>query len=378
MDYSEFDDIRGYDDKDVDAILNQYFTKSEIRNLVNLIFRNKNIFFRFFFYKKIKKWFRVALKDVKTVEDFQKKVTKGTVETILKRGSAGFTYDGIDKIEKGVGYFFVSNHRDIILDAALFCYILFKSDLPTCYNAFGDNLIVNPMVEAILRINKCFIVRRNLPMREQFTSSKHLSKYINALLDNNESVWIAQRDGRSKDGSDITKPTILKMLNFARRDKSVSFKTMMDQYKIVPIAISYEFDPCDQMKAKELCATELTGSYVKKPYEDLKSMLSGINGKKGRIHMAIGSVVTTEEGQNETDIALAIDKEIHKIYKLWPIHYAAWDCYNQSKRFKEFYSDETISQLEKRMEGLSEEEKPFLLLQYANPVQNKIDEGVIQ
>lgn len=375
----QFEDIRGYEDFDVERVVNEILSsKKEIKFFIDLLLKKKSRLFRYFVFLKFFRWLKVELPKVKTISDFQERITNKGFNLITKYSIDEVTVSGLEKISDDQGYFFISNHRDIILDAALFCQVLLQNKMNTCYNAIGNNLLTNKLFENLLRINKCFIVKRNLPMRDQFAELKILFQYINHLLEDNKSVWIAQRDGRSKDGMDKTKASILKMLNFSKREKGVLLSPMTSRYNIIPLSISYEVDPCDYLKAQELYAIHLNGVYDKKPGEDLYSILKGMKGYKGRIHIAIGDVLSSEEGKTENDIALEIDRVIHKNYSLWPINFLAWDRYNHSDRFKDRYDEKTVALLEGRLSALEEEMHLFLLLQYANPVQNQLNEGVLK
>ena len=371
---SEFDDIRAYHDDEVKGIMAKLIKSrpqiSAIRSAIT-----KGVFSKWYFYETLLfNWFKIKRFQINSIEDFQKKITRRGVKMLLRNSSAGFSVSGIENLKADKGYFFISNHRDIVLDAALLSYALTENGLPTCYIAFGDNLIENQFIGDLMRINKGFIVHRNLPMREQFRSSLHLSSYINSLLEDNKSVWIAQRDGRSKDGSDKTKATILKMLTFIGREKRLSFYDVVKRQHIVPISISYEIDPCDKMKACELASLDEFQKYSKKPYEDLNSIITGIKGYKGRIHLSVGKEFSINENEDENILATAIDLEIHKNYHLFPPNYAAHDMLNNKNEFSALYSDKDKELLMKRMVGLNERQRHFLLLQYANPVENKIIE----
>ena len=376
---SIYDDIRSYRDSDMVPILKQMIRARIQLRLIRMFFYKKMrivpglIVDRFF-----RNWLKKELKQIKCTEDFFSRATDVDFDRLVGESSTEFTVSGIEKIEKGVGYFFISNHRDIFLDSILLNSTLNNNNIPTCHCAFGDNLVINKFVENFLRLNKGFIVKRNLPMREQFISSKHLSSYINFLLVNNESIWIAQSDGRSKDGSDITKPTVLKMLSFSKRVKRASFYNMMKNYKIIPVSVSYEFDPCDAGKAKELHYKHSDKEYQKKRYEDLSSIIKGIKGWKGKIHMSIGAKVNITEDDNENTISEKIDLEIHKNYKLWPNNYLAHDLLNNQTKFKDYYTNKDREKFQLRLDLVLEDERSFLLLQYANPVANQIREGVLK
>lgn len=375
---NEFDDIRSYEDQDVKRVMKALLkARPQIRSIRKVFFKKRK-FFGFFLEALLFAHLNYQKVRIKTIKDFQKKLTVPALKRVLKLSCDGLSFSGLENIEKGKGYFFIGNHRDIILDAALLSFNLLQNQFDTCYFAFGDNLIEKDFFGDLLRINKGFVVRRNLPLRELFKSSEHLSCYINHLLENNCSLWIAQRNGRSKDGTDETKPTVLKMLSFMDRRKKIPFSQTMKRFHIVPVSIAYEYDPCDRMKAKELASLEEFNEYKKKPYEDLNSIFMGIKGQKGRIHLAIGKEIEIPEMVDENHLAHLIDLEIHKNYHLWSSNFAAYDLIHAVEKFRSQYSDQTVKILKNRMEGLTEKEQYFLLLQYANPVENQIKEGVLQ
>lgn len=373
---SDFDDIRAYRDDEAKAVMTKLIkSRPQISSIRSAI--TKGAFSKWYLYESLLfNWFKIKRFQINSIYDFQKKITRRGLKMLLRNSCAGFTLSGIENLNPNLGYFFISNHRDIVLDAALLSYALFNNKIKTPHIAFGDNLIENQFIGDLMRVNKGFIVHRNLPMREQFRSSQKLSSYINSLLDSNESVWIAQRDGRSKDGSDKTKATILKMLTFIGKEKRISFYDVVKGYHIVPISISYEIDPCDKMKAIELASIDEFQTYKKKPYEDLNSIITGIKGYKGKIHLAIGKEVTINENEDENALASAIDIEIHKNYHLYPLNYLAHDRLNNKFEFASHYGKKEEEVLASRLEGLSPREVHFLLLQYANPVENKIREGL--
>lgn len=325
------------------------------------------------------------LKECNTIRDFQTKVIYYSVQNVLKKSTDGLTCSGFAKLKKDESYMYVSNHRDIILDTSLLNCTLYENDLVMTASAIGDNLVQKPFLMALSRLNRNFLVQRNLGPREMLKSSNDLSAYIRQLLlEEKRSVWMAQREGRTKDGNDQTQQGVLKMLAMAKGKESV--KEYFSKIKIVPIAISYEFDPTDMMKVSELIAKKLQKSYVKSANEDFISILKGAMGNKGRIHITAGEVFDSKKldliSEEDTPIneqlqkmASAIDEEVYKNYKLWPSNYIACDILRDTNEYAEYYSDKEKRQFERRIiKRINEADslaKSSYLLMYANPVFNK-------
>jgi 1-acyl-sn-glycerol-3-phosphate acyltransferase len=237
--------------------------------------------------------------------------------------------------------------------------------------AFGDNLLKNDFVSDLIRINRGFIVKRDLPIREQVKELYHLSRYIHQTTGAGNSVWIAQREGRAKDGNDETNPAIMKMLYLAYREKGFSFEDFQKKVKIVPVAISYELDPCDRMKAWELYRRNKRGEHKKRKNEDLVSMFAGLTGYKGRVHFAFAPPLR-EDFASEKDVAAAIDRDIFRLYRQWPSNYIAYDTVTQTARFRDKYSVKEMVKFVKRFKGLSEPVRSLAYSIYANSVKNQV------
>jgi hypothetical protein len=236
--------------------------------------------------------------------------------------------------------------------------------------AIGDNLLKNEFATDLFKLNGGVTVKRSLPMREKYIESMRLSSYLVELIgEHNKSVWIAQKSGRSKDGLDITSPAIIKMLHLSQRKKGVSFNEVVNQARLVPVAVSYEYDPVDVIKAKEEVLASSLGRQEKLLYEDLISISRGLKGHKGRVHIAFGTPVQGSFSSSE-EVAGAIDRQIHTLYKLWPTNYFAYDHLNGSDTFAASYADFDDASFLKRFKGLKKEVRAFALNAYANPVRS--------
>ena len=272
---------------------------------------------------------------IRTARQLQEDIMAGVIAEILKKSSDGMTYEGLEYIKPDKAYLFISNHRDIMLDAAILQYILVINKLPSTEITFGANLMNPRLVVDIGKANRMFRVERpsaSTTAREFYNISRHLSDYIRyTLVEKNASVWIAQRNGRTKDGIDKTDQGVIKMLGLSAEGDRV--KAMAD-LNITPMSISYEYEPCDFAKAMELATLERQGYYTKKSGEDLNSILSGITSPKGRIHVNICKPLTEEDlapfadlpgsGFNKA-IASLLDSRIRPAYKLMPTAYIARD-----------------------------------------------------
>jgi len=265
----------------------------------------------------------------------------------------------------------ISNHRDIVLDSALINYAMVKTGKQIAEIAFGDNLLINDFVSDLIRINRSFIVRRELPLRERAKAILTLSRYIAYTLEQGHSLWLAQQAGRAKDGDDWTNPSIIKMLYFGPRREKIAFDDFIESAHIVPVAVSYEYDPCDNLKAREIHRRDKAGTYNKRKGEDLLSMYAGLRGWKGRIHLAFGKPLTGKF-TNAAQVAEKIDSVIHNIYRLWPSNYIAFDALKGNTAHSSEYTDNDIETLMSRFRRESEEVKARGLAIYANAVKNKL------
>jgi 1-acyl-sn-glycerol-3-phosphate acyltransferase len=320
-----------------------------------------------------------------SIRDFQCNFIYQSVQQVLKRSSDGLTTSGFEKLQKNTAYLFISNHRDIILDTSLLNAALFEHGLVMTASAIGDNLVKRSFMNILAKLNRNFLVQRGLSPREMLQSSKLMSEYIGQLLlRENRSVWIAQREGRTKDGNDVTNPGVLKMLAMGNNEQNLI--KYLKNLKIVPVSISYEYDPTDASKMPQLIAEANNETYVKEKNEDFLTILRGIMGQKKHIHIHIGDILDSEidkigvefDNNNKQIQALAqvVDESILKNYKLWPTNYIAFDILNKTNRFENEYSDSEKSLFERRLEMKIDEENPValenFLNMYANPVLNKL------
>lgn len=316
-----------------------------------------------------------SLADVHSYDDFQHKVTAGYfIPSIVEKTTTGFTVSGGENLDRDKGYLFISNHRDIILDCTLLDYALKMKDLPLCEMAVGDNLMVNQLVEDLFRMNGGIIIKRSLPMREKYLESIRISEYfVETVSEENKSIWVAQKSGRSKDGIDRTQSAIIKMLYLSKKKEGVSFSELIKKCNIVPVAISYQYDPNDINKGREEVLKEHNeGKYEKKKYEDLISMVKGLRCPKGHVHVSIGEPLTGDYATPE-EVAEAIDSQIHKIYRLYDTNYLSYDVLEGGDRFKDEYSSLDKNEFLNKFAHLSEDVRNFVLNTYANPVRMMLE-----
>lgn len=286
------------------------------------------------------------------------------IRGMLESTTDGFSYSGMDAIPRDRPSVFISNHRDITLDPVLVNYSLWLNRYPTSKIAIGDNLLNLSVGAEFMRINDSFIVVRNAPgLKAQYAAMSKTSRYIRHVLGEGQSIWIAQREGRSKDGADQTDPAVLKMIALAYRDESKDINHMLGKFNLVPTTLSYELDPCAARKAIELAERERTGTYVKSEHEDRDSLVQGIRGFKGRVHVAYGHPMEAEY-QDADELAQAIDEVMMENRQSYPTFAAAKHILNgdseslQPGRVK----DEFLAQ----WQSLEGREQELLLQQYAN------------
>jgi len=325
------------------------------------------------------------LRRTHSTRDFQCNFIYHSLQKVLEKTSDGLTTSGFEKLQQNTSYMFISNHRDILLDTSLLNACLFEHKLVMTASAIGDNLVKKSFLKVLARLNRNFLVQRGLSPREMLLSSKLLSEYINKLLQHeNRSVWIAQREGRTKDGNDATNPGVLKMLAMASDEEN-----LMDYFKkiqIVPVSISYEYDPTDALKMPQLLAEARQEIYIKEKNEDFINLMGGIMGPKRRIHIHVGDILDQEldiiksqlDNSNKQIQALAqvIDESILSGYNLWPTNYIAYDIVNQTDTHSHLYTENEKSLFERRLEMRIDHNNPLalqsFLAMYANPVVNKL------
>ncbi|MDE1461978.1 1-acyl-sn-glycerol-3-phosphate acyltransferase [Spartinivicinus poritis] len=325
---------------------------------------------------------RRELKSVNDVTSLQDVVEK-YVDRVIHLTTTDVTFSGAEKLNKQQqSYLFISNHRDIVLDPAFVNFALYHNNIKTPRLAIGDNLLTRPFVSDLMRLNKSFIVRRSVQgKREKLAAYQQLSSYINDSLAENESIWIAQREGRAKDGNDFSEAAIIKMLQLSQRGKDISFSDFINNLNLVPVAISYEYDPCDWLKARELYQTERDGHYQKADNEDVQSIVKGIRGFKGHVHIAFGEPLT---GQLDTpqQVVDAMDRQILTHYRLYPANYFAYEKLEEAQQpldwdkiraeFPNIDLAARRQRFEERLASCTDAWRPWLLRMYANPVINKL------
>lgn len=327
---------------------------------------------------------RLAFMGVKTPLDFQKRFMKPIVNYIIRKHTDGCTFDD-DANSKWADdrFTFVSNHRDIVLDSAFLDVKLFEAGYPTTVEiGIGDNLLIYPWIKRLVRMNKAFTVRRGLSLRETLSASQLMSRYIHfALTQKKENIWIAQREGRAKDSDDRTQESVLKMLAMGGDLKELN---------IVPLTISYEFDPCDYLKAQEFQQKRDNPAFKKSRQDDLDNMKAGIFGYKGRVVYRTAAPVNTwldelahlPKTEYFRTLAERMDKAIHRGYQLFPCNYLALDELNGDQAHASYYTEADRQRFEQYLSGqlakiqLPNKDVPFLreriLTMYANPVRNQL------
>lgn len=329
---------------------------------------------------------------ITNTHDFQKDVMIPFLEVIAKTTTAGITLGGIKYVNPNFSYTYITNHRDIVLDASFLNLALIRRGIPTTEVAIGNNLLVYDWIEDLVRLNKSFIVKRNTGVREALTAAKQLSAYIHhTILDKRESVWIAQREGRAKDSSDHTQESLIKMLAL---DGEGSFIERIKEINLMPVSISYEIDPNDYLKAREFLLKRRDPEYKKSQRDDLFSMETGLLQYKGKVHFQLTPRINSRLEQiGETKdrntaakwIGRIIDQAIHRSYEIFDINYIAYDLMHSSHRFETYYTSERKrevvdyfnSQLDKvDLPEITTEEREFMLnrmyVMYANPLKNKL------
>ncbi|WP_264535907.1 1-acyl-sn-glycerol-3-phosphate acyltransferase [Flavobacterium sp. N1736] len=369
-----FDAIRPFYDSEINEALHDVVNHPMMKTMMNFTFPEVD-----------DEVWKEQLKKTHSIRDFQCNFIYNTIQKVLEKSSEGLTTSGFDKLEKNTSYLFISNHRDILLDTTLLNVCLFEHGLVMTASAIGDNLVKKAFLSTLAKLNRNFLVLRGLTPREMLQSSKLLAEYMGQLLlRENRSVWIAQREGRTKDGNDETNPGVLKMIGMGSDEAN-----LMDYFKklkIVPVSISYEYDPTDVLKMPQLMAEANNEVYIKDKNEDFMTILSGIMGTKKRIHISVGDVLDNEidqivaenDNSNKQVQALAqvIDDSILRNYQLWPTNFIAYDILNETDKFSHLYKENEKSLFERRLEMRIGSDNPVtrqgFLSMYANPVVNKL------
>ncbi len=378
--YDKFDDIRPYNPDEVPAAMQRIAESEGFPIVASFVFPDQDI-------KKL----RTMVANLKTTEEFQSKVMAQFNEQVIKRSTTEFNVEGIDTLQKDVPYLYVSNHRDIVLDSSLLQYKLHSLGFQTTEITFGANLMCMPLIIDIGKSNKMFRVERGGTPKEFYRCSLHLSEYIrHVITEKHSSVWIAQRNGRTKDGLDKTDQGIIKMFGMSRNDDKIK---SLAELNIIPVSVSYEWESCDYLKAFELYISR-NQKYIKRPGEDVTSILTGITQPKGRVHFEICPQIREEElsafdcmtaNEYHQQVARLIDQRIISHYRLWPNNYIAHDMLYGTNTYREHYTDEEkqlfvehmavlnqMAQLEQYEVADLDALYDIFLGIYANPVNQKL------
>jgi len=383
FDVNNFDSIRPYNDEELKLAIERILLVPEFYKMMKWVYPGLS-----------KSSIQRMMREVRTVDEFQSEISGPAFKMAIQTTTSGLSFTNFESLSKERSYLFLSNHRDIILDSAILNVSLLEKGFKSTQIAIGDNLLRQKVIEDIVRSNKNFIVNRNVSAKEIFYYSQRLSNYIAKTIDqDNTSIWIAQREGRSKDGDDRTATGLLKM--FAMSGENI--ENTLVKLNIIPMAVSYEYDPCDLLKTNELMHLKQFGEYEKKSGEDFLSMLKGITGHKGHVNITMGNSLNDDidfmrsivnKNEKYRYLTAAIDKQMHQIYHLWPTNYIAYDLLNGTKDFRDHYSQiQKIAfnnyiranafklSLNRKKTKLPKENflsnaKEIMLQMYANPVLN--------
>lgn len=378
---NEFDDIRPYRDDEVPQVLARL---SENRELIDTLLSIK--------YPQLSRWapwlvrpmiavvLRRAFAKIKTVADLHD-ATRESLGNLLTNINSTVSVSGLELLDRNNAYLFISNHRDIAMDPAFVNLALYDDGRDTVRIAIGDNLLSKDFTSDLMRLNKSFIVKRSVTgRREKLAALIQLSRYIRqSITVEGVSIWIAQREGRAKDGIDKTDAALLKMLALSK-SKEQSFSNALMELNVVPVAISYEFDPLDTAKAAELYAKRVEGNYKKEEHEDIMNIYKGIVGQKGNIHVAFGQPITTPSIETANDLAMILDRQIIGNYRLHPTNIVAYEQLHGSDRSMTVLKAEidanwpaVNAQFSKRLQSVPVQCRDIVLAMYANPVCQKIN-----
>jgi len=379
MEALKYEEIRPYRDAEMQEVFDRLLSDPQFCGVLSIVMPDVP-----------KEALKEKFRSFKTISEFQKKIIYNVVREVAKKSAVSLDLSGFKYLDKSSSYTFISNHRDIILDSAFLDILLIDKGLETFEIAIGDNLLIYPWIKDLVRLNKSFIVKRDLPVRQQLIASMELSSYIHyTIKEKKQSIWLAQREGRAKDSNDITQESVLKMLNLGGTG---SVLENLASIQIVPVSISYEYDPCDYLKAREMQIKRDNPDYKKTVQDDLLNMQTGIMGLKGRVFFKISSCISDEllkmePGMHKNElfakIANLIDRHVHVNYHLYPGNYIATDlldgldCFSNSYSTKE--KENFVLYLKQQLDkiDLKEKDEDFLtkrmLEMYANPLKNKIE-----
>ncbi len=370
---SQFDSIRPFYDVEANAAIRKIVDDPMLEAMMSFTFPNDT-----------KEHWKDLMVHTHSLRDFQVNFIYPGVQKVIEKSSDGLSTGGFEQLQPNTAYLFISNHRDIILDTSLLNSCLYENSLILTTSAIGDNLIQKPFLHTLSRLNRNFAIKRGLQGRALLESSQMASAYIKkSLLTENRSVWTAQREGRTKDGNDATHRGVLKMLTLS--EEGANPFGYFEKIKVVPISISYEYDPTDVLKMPEWLAKSRDEKYIKSANEDFMNLLRGIMGTKKRIHLQVNGLLDKEiqeiakmeisQPDKLSRLAETVDQKIWAGYKLWPSNYIAHDLLYGDNEYVDFYSKEEKSSFERRMNEKVNMKNEFLvksfLAMYANPVNNQ-------
>ena len=385
IDVWDFEDIRPYNDDEIPEVIDRLLQEPLLYEMMAWVYPSLD-------QTDIQEMFG----ELKSVEEFQLNISGPVFKVVTQMTTSGLTFTNMDRIKADEAYLFLSNHRDIILDSALLNVSLMEKGRPTTQIAIGDNLLRNPLIRDLARINRNFIVNRDTNAKEMLLNSKKLSNYIRkTIIDEKTSIWIAHKEGRSKDGDDRTANGLVKMLTLSSDDDPI---LSLKDLNIKPMVVSYENDPCDLYKVNDQLSLEKDGTYEKKKGEDFHSMMKGVTGHKGGVNISIGNVLSQvyddiAEIENRNDkiraFSMVVDSRMHELYRLWPTNYAAYDLLHGERKYRSEYTPIqraafrnyirgrvlklaiSRKKLGHQREGFMKLVRETLLQMYANPVINK-------
>ncbi|MEX0941284.1 MAG: 1-acyl-sn-glycerol-3-phosphate acyltransferase [Pseudomonadales bacterium] len=379
----DFEDIRPYRDDEVPHVIARLIDDVELLDFLGRydsprLARVLPGLVRILARRRVKQ----LLGQVTDIKSFQQ-VIAYYVRKLVNETMTSFTYDGIESLSKDKSYVFVSNHRDIAGDSMLVDFALHESGLDTARIAVGDNLVQRQFVTDLMKLNKSFFIKRSVSgAKKLYAALLVSSRFVRQTLEDGQSIWIAQAEGRAKDAMDLTDVAVIKMLALAERKKP--FPEVVCDLNLVPVAISYEFDPCDVSKAKELFAIAADGSYIKPPGEDLLSLARGLGGFKGRVHVSFGKPL---DGHYQTpeQVASELDQQILSGLKIFPINLLALAALAEKSPYSETWEgvrglvegDES-AEFDLRLATCPEHLRRQWLAMYANPIVNKVTHGVMR
>lgn len=377
MTNNKFDDIAPLDDADVKQTIQELLVDPGFIHAVKYVLPDID-------------WddFSAEMSSYNTKKDFQTKMISPSIWALAASTSSSIEATNWDNMGSDP-HLIISNHRDIILDAGLLNILRDRQGYNTTEIAIGDNLLIHPWIEKLVKLNRSFLVKRGVSVRQMLEVSTHLSEYIHYTInDKHESVWIAQREGRAKDSNDRTQESVLKMLALsAPRDK---FVEKIKELSILPLAISYEYDPCDYLKAMEFQLKRDNPEYKKTQRDDLRNMEIGLLGFKGKIHFQFGECIndkldhvpSLEKKEQTTAVARIIDREIHKHYMIYPVNYIAHDLLHNTDRYKDLYTSTQVDDFKKYIDKqvakivMEDMDTDFIhskiLEMYSNPLRNHL------